>query len=104
MTVRYLLQRDSAARAARNLDSCRLWLIFCNLQRSRLMLGLRIWKGTKNLAGELSSARFKIPESPIRVAETSQLFFSAFVRKFAAAFRAARSPTSVLWLIWPLHY
>jgi hypothetical protein len=39
VTVGYLLQRDSGARAARNLDFCRLWLIFCNLERSRLILG-----------------------------------------------------------------
>src|SRR5262245_19951061 len=45
MTAGYLLQRDSGARAARNLDFCRLWLIFCNLERGRLILGLRVWKG-----------------------------------------------------------
>jgi len=56
MTVGYLLQRDSGARAARNLDFCRLWLIFCNLERSRLVLGLRVWKGAKGPSGELSSA------------------------------------------------
>jgi len=56
MTVDYLLQRDSGARAARNLDFCRLWLIFCNLERSRLVLGLRVWKGAKGPSGELSSA------------------------------------------------
>src|SRR5262245_29679387 len=78
MTIGYLLQRDSAARAAQNLDFCRLWLIFCNLERSRLILGLRVWKGTKNLAGELSSARFKIPESPIRVPETQSAFLLGF--------------------------
>jgi hypothetical protein len=53
MTVGYLLQRDSGARAARNLDFCRLWLILCNLERSRLILGLRVWKGAKNLAGRI---------------------------------------------------
>jgi hypothetical protein len=33
--VGYPLQRDSGPRAARNLDFRRLWLIFCNLERSR---------------------------------------------------------------------
>jgi hypothetical protein len=47
MTVGYLLQRDSGAHAARNLDFCRLGLIFFNLERSRLILGLRVCKGGK---------------------------------------------------------
>ena len=53
MTVGYLLQRDSGAPAARNLDFCRLWLIFCNLERSRLIFGAAGPEGGEEPSGAI---------------------------------------------------
>ena len=53
MTVGYLLQRDSGARAAQNLDFCRLWLIFCNLERSRLIFGAAGPEGGEEPSGAI---------------------------------------------------
>src|SRR6478736_8096063 len=92
MTLGYLLQRDSGARAARNLDFCRLWLIFCNLERSRLILGLRVWNGNCPPPDSRS------PNRRFEFQKRSQLFINTHDETLSVAMRVNnpdRSPLEI---------